>query len=395
MKNLFTLSLLVMAISASVFCQPPQAFKYQAVIRDASGEIMSNQSVYIRINIHNEIPEGIIIYQEIFSTTTNQFGLVNLEIGLGTPVIGSFQDILWAYDTKYIEVELSFDGGVDYYSLGTNELLSVPYALYSGRSADSYWGLYNGCIYFNSGNVGIGTSNPLEKLHVADHIRIGEDPSYPTVYGEIYHEGGGTGFKINANAGGGGWADLLFQTNGTTKMFIESGGNVGIGTTSPTSRLDVQGNITIRDIATGDIAIQLGKGLDYAEGFNVTDKTQIEPGTILCIDTENPGKLKISENPYDKTVAGIVAGANGLGSGVRLGTQEFDCDVALAGRVYCNTIASSEDIEPGDMLTTSAVPGYAMKATDNQKAQGAIIGKAMESLKKGKKGQILVLVTLQ
>ena len=395
MKNLFTLSLLVMAISASVFCQPPQAFKYQAVIRDASGEIMSNQSVYIRINIHNEIPEGIIIYQEIFSTTTNQFGLVNLEIGLGTPVIGSFQDILWAYDTKYIEVELSFDGGVDYYSLGTNELLSVPYALYSGRSADSYWGLYNGCIYFNSGNVGIGTSNPLEKLHVADHIRIGEDPSYPTVYGEIYHEGGGTGFKINANAGGGGWADLLFQTNGTTKMFIESGGNVGIGTTSPTSRLDVQGNITIRDIATGDIAIQLGKGLDYAEGFNVTDKTQIEPGTILCIDTENPGKLKISENPYDKTVAGIVAGANGLGSGVRLGTQEFDCDVALAGRVYCNTIASSEDIEPGDMLTTSAVPGYAMKATDNQKAQGAIIGKAMESLKKGEKRQILVLVTLQ
>ena len=250
MKRKITTLLIGLIISGYMVAQPPQAFKYQAVVRDAAGEIMSNQSVYIRINIHNEIPEGIIIYQELFSTTTNQFGLVNLEIGLGTPVIGSFQDILWAYDTKYIEVELSFDGGVDYYSLGTNELLSVPYALYSGRSADSYWGLYNGCIYFNSGNVGIGTSNPLEKLHVADHIRIGEDPSYPTVYGELYHEGGGTGFKINANAGGGSWADIYFQTNGTTKMFIESSGNVGIGTTDLATgyKLSVDGKVACEEV---------------------------------------------------------------------------------------------------------------------------------------------------
>ena len=188
---------------------------------------------------------------------------------------------------------------------------------------------------------------------------------------------------------------MYFQTNANTRMFIESGGNVGIGTTSPTTRLDVQGNVTIRDISTGDIAIQLGKGLDYAEGFDVSDDFEIEPGTILCIDTHNPGQLKISENPYDKTVAGIVAGANGLGSGVRLGTKEFDCDVALAGRVYCNTIATTEDIEPGNLLTSSSIPGFAMKVTDFEKAQGAIIGKAMENLKKGEKGQILVLVTLQ
>ena len=88
------------------------------------------------------------------------------------------------------------------------------------------------------------------------------------------------------------------------------------------------------------------------------------------------------------------AGANGLGSGVRLGTQEFDCDVALAGRVYCNTIATTENIEPGDLLTTSSIPGFAMKVTDFENAHGAILGKAMESLEKGKKGQILVLVTL-
>jgi hypothetical protein len=89
-----------------------------------------------------------------------------------------------------------------------------------------------------SGNVGIGSSTPNAKLHVNDRIRVGEDPSYPLVYGELIHEGSGNGFKINANAGGG-WADMHLQTNGTTKMFIESNGQVGIGTTSPYYRLQV------------------------------------------------------------------------------------------------------------------------------------------------------------
>jgi hypothetical protein len=69
--------------------------------------------------------------------------------------------------------------------------------------------------------------------------------------------------------------------------------------------------------------------------------------------------------------------------------------VALAGRVYCNVDATAATVEPGDLLTTSDRPGYAMKAIDYPRAQGAILGKAMQKLEKGKKGQILVLVTLQ
>jgi hypothetical protein len=76
--------------------------------------------------------------------------------------------------------------------------------------------------------------------------------------------------------------------------------------------------------------------------------------------------------------------------------DQFDFDVALAGRVYCNVDATrTAAVEPGDLLTTSATPGYAMKGTDYSRAQGAILGKAMERLDKGEKGQILVLVTLQ
>ncbi len=158
---------------------------------------------------------------------------------------------------------------------------------------------------------------------------------------------------------------------------------------------EFRGNVIISSRSTASTVMELGEGLDYAEGFDVSDKSEIAGGTVLVIDSKNPGKLAISDKPYDSKVAGIVAGAKGQGSGVRLGPDEFDFDVALAGRVYCNVDATKAAVEPGDLLTTSVTPGYAMKATDYIRTQGAILGKAMESLEKGKKGQILVLVTLQ
>ena len=158
---------------------------------------------------------------------------------------------------------------------------------------------------------------------------------------------------------------------------------------------DLQGKVIIRDYSSGNPVMELGAGLDYAEGFDVSGKKEIGPGSVLIIDPDNPGKLTIADKPYDSKVAGIVTGAKDQGSGVRLGSDQFDYDVALAGRVYCNVDATYGSIEPGNLLTTSPTPGYAMKATDYERAQGAILGKAMEMLEEGEKGQILVLVTLQ
>ena len=104
---------------------------------------------------------------------------------------------------------------------------------------------------------------------------------------------------------------------------------------------------------------------------------------FLVIDAEHPGKLTQSTQPYDRRVAGIVAGAEGLGSTVRIGAQGFDFDVALAGRVYCLVDATRFGVQPGDLLTTSATPGHAMKVTDPDRAPGAVLGKAMEPLEQG------------
>ena len=163
----FTLAILI-SLVIEVAAQSPQAFKYQAVVRDATGEILQNQAVGIRIAVHDSISSGTVVYQETFVDTTNQFGLVNLEIGHGTPVTGNFSSINWGSNSKFLEVEIDASGGTNYQFMGTSQLLSVPYALYSGGTSDtSMWNKNGDVVYYSNGNVGVGTSNPQGNFHIA------------------------------------------------------------------------------------------------------------------------------------------------------------------------------------------------------------------------------------
>ncbi|RLB05470.1 MAG: hypothetical protein DRG83_02560 [Deltaproteobacteria bacterium] len=253
-----------------------------------------------------------------------------------------------------------------------------------------------------NGYVGIGTSNPETKLVIEGNgtswaqgficlknfgdagIRFYRGTTDDALKYHIYNDSPSNILRIAPQSN--------LELGGIT---VTQSGNVGIGTTIPTKALTVRGNLLIQSQSNGADIVELGEGLDYAEGFNVSDQKKLEAGTVLIIDPDNAGHLTQSFQPYDRKVAGIVAGAKGLGSGVRLAPGQFDHDVALAGRVYCKVDATKEGIQPGDLLTTSATPGYAMKVMDYSRAQGAVLGKAMESLEKGKKGLILVLVTLQ
>jgi hypothetical protein len=281
------------------------------------------------------------------------------------------------YEGEDVKWHLFNESGADGLSLRNNAFSSILFAEQG------------------TGDIGLGTTNPRTDLEIVGttglRVTTGQ---HGNVFGEFKHAYSG-GLIINANAGGG-WADISMQTDGNTRMFIERAGNVGIGTGTevPPERLTVRGNILVQS-STGASVAEIGEGLDYAEGFNVTENVDIEAGTVLVIDSDNPGKLTVSRTAYDSKVAGIVAGAKGLGSGVRLGIGQFDHDVALAGRVYCNVDATEQAVQAGDLLTTSATSGYAMKAADYDRARGAILGKAMQKLDQGKKGQILVLVTLQ
>lgn len=226
-------------------------------------------------------------------------------------------------------------------------------------------------------------------------------------YGTSSGAGGGffrcsriDGVGVLAQASGTTGTGLLARATGTrgTGLLAEATGSSGVGLMAkgPVNSAQFYGNVAIYEYGTTNKVLELGKGLDYAEGFDVSgDLEDVGPGSVLVIDPANPGRLTVSRAAYDRRVAGIVAGANGLGSGVRLGAGQFDHDVALAGRVYCNVIAVDDDVVPGDLLTTAERPGYAMEAIDTSRSAGAILGKAMEPLARGETGRILVLVTLQ
>lgn len=162
--------------------------------------------------------------------------------------------------------------------------------------------------------------------------------------------------------------------------------------------MQVTGDVQVSGTITSQVLTITG-GSDLAEAFEIGGETSIEAGMVVSIDAANPGQLKLASEPYDRKVAGIVSGANGLSPGLVMkadGKEHADGDypVALTGRVWCWCIASNGAIEPGDRLTTSSQRGHGMKVTDGDRADGAVIGKAMTPLDQGR-GLVLVLVQPQ
>ena len=146
--------------------------------------------------------------------------------------------------------------------------------------------------------------------------------------------------------------------------------------------------------------LQITGGSDLSENFDINvDKDTLLPGMIVSIDPKNVGELVLCQQAFDKKVAGIVSGAGGVKTGMLMGQAGTKANgkhpVALTGRVYCWVDADAGGpVEAGDLITTSNTPGHGMRVGESTRASGAIIGKAMSPLEKGK-GLVLVLVSLQ
>jgi hypothetical protein len=136
MKKLFTL-LATVTVSVMLFAQAPQTFSYQTVIRDNNWQTIANQNVSIEIAIREDAANGTIIYKEAHSSTTNDLGLVNLAVGGGGVVSGSWANIDWGNHSYFIQVAVDVLAGVNYIVMGTTQLRSVPYALYAENAGSS------------------------------------------------------------------------------------------------------------------------------------------------------------------------------------------------------------------------------------------------------------------
>jgi hypothetical protein len=197
--------------------------------------------------------------------------------------------------------------------------------------------------------------------------------------------------------------------NGTLaySILVNSAGNVGIGTTSPGAKLELNGNLKLTSGSGASITFADGTqqttswtgvlcGGDYAEAVEAAEsRAKYEPGDVLVISTNESKDVEKASAPYSTSVAGIYATKPGvIGKRESLAKVSDDLPMAMVGIVPTKVSAENGPIHRGDLLVTSSKPGYAMKGTDRNRMLGAVIGKAMGSLEGGL-GTIQVLVTLQ
>ena len=135
-KLFTTLTIAFLFFSAIVSAQAPQAFSYQAIAANANGTPVVNGTVAVRISVLDNSATGTVLYTETHSKQTNAQGLFNLNIGQGSPTTGTFSGINWGQNAKYVKVELDPAGGTNYVNVGTNQLMSVPYALFAEKATE-------------------------------------------------------------------------------------------------------------------------------------------------------------------------------------------------------------------------------------------------------------------
>ncbi|MBL0006680.1 MAG: hypothetical protein IPP25_05680 [Saprospiraceae bacterium] len=286
MKNvLFWIIAMTLSLPVIAQSQPPQAFNYQGIARDISGNPLVNKNISLRLSILQGALPGSPVYQETHNVTTNKLGIFAIEVGHGSIEFGLLDNVQWGIADHYIQVELDPDGGTNYSLLGESQLLSVPYALYAGNAAsgEAFWQPNANGIHYNEGNVGIGTDNPTAKLSIHgndpvlnDRIYIdlnnestsnrslvwvnlsaGEPNSATSLqhFAETYDFDGDkySDFGILASSGRG----IILRADdpsGVIKFFaggsiqsspermrINELGNVGIGTQNPAYKLSIEG----------------------------------------------------------------------------------------------------------------------------------------------------------
>ena len=253
-SSLLTIALLLAAAIASA--QAPQGVNYQAVVRDGSGNLITSGTVNMRFTILQGSSSGTSVYQETQSVAPISYGLVNVVIGSGNIVLGSFPGIGWGSSSYYLKVEADPTGGNNFAALGNpTQFQSVPYALNAGNGN---WALSSGNIYNTNtgGYVGIGTATPTGPLNIScpiygasfnvyDFQPFGgqvEVAEVSSPNGPLFRLYGGTQGKY-MDLGVDSFGDFTLNNGGTgsTVLYVDQNtSNVGIGTASPNYTLEVQ-----------------------------------------------------------------------------------------------------------------------------------------------------------
>jgi len=196
-------TLFALFTASIIIAQSPQAFKYQAIARDEVGNVLSIWDIGLRVSIIQKGTDGQAVYVETHKVKSNVYGLINLVIGEGQTVSGNLASIKWGENKHYLKIETDLEGGTDYKEVGISQLYAVPYALYAEQAGNlsetenkkvtstqnrpkikpkstrctrdvipnsKFPADTSSYLNVNVGNVGIGTTEPEEKLDVVGKI---------------------------------------------------------------------------------------------------------------------------------------------------------------------------------------------------------------------------------
>ena len=301
---------------------------------------------------------------------TGKFNVGNVSIAQNALLMAQSTSHIYTVGLNGEESSLSFAHPVDgHYTImldGRNNKLSVGSVLIDGNAGDvAVTGNFNvGNV--NAGNVAVTGNFNVGNVSIAQNaLLMAQSTSH------IYTVG------LNGEESS---LSFAHPVDGHYTIMLDGRNN----------KLSV-GSVLI-DGNAGDVILQNG---DCAEDFEIVPAAEAEPGSVMTLN--DSGQLELGTRPYDRRAAGVVSGAGEFKPGLILGRRAGWSErlpIALVGRVYCKVDANYEPIEVGDLLTTSATPGHAMKATDVARSFGAVIGKALRPLRDGT-GLIPILIALQ
>ncbi|MEZ5003943.1 MAG: hypothetical protein R2730_13020 [Chitinophagales bacterium] len=254
MKNFITFVITIFISIQLLQAQAPDGFKYQAVVRSASGVTLPNQQAAFKFNILEGSPSGNLVYSERHAPTSNQFGLVNVVIGEGAPLLGQFSNIVWSSADHYIQIEVDINGGTNYESLGSFPLLSVPYALHAKTAANTFSGNYND---LNNAPQNISAFN--------------NDVGYVTTFSEV--DGSTTNELQTISLSG----NQLTLSNGGGTITLPSSGSDNWGTQVVATDNTISGNGTAGSPLS---VVAGGSGDDWGSQSVITDNTLSGAGTV-------------------------------------------------------------------------------------------------------------------
>ncbi len=314
--------------------QAPQQFNYQGVARSTSGAPLASTAIGLRLTIHDGSSSGTTVYQETQTPTTNAFGLYNVAIGGGTVVSGTFASINWAAGSKYLEVEIDPAGGTSYTSVGANQLLSVPYAMYAAAAGGGSTGTVTS-VTAGAGLSGgtITTSGTISMPNVGTAGTYGSGTQVPVFTTDAQGRvtgvtnttitAGGTGTVTTVNTTAGQLTGGPITTTGTLGLATAgTAGTYGSATQVPVLTTDAYGRVTA--VTNTTITVPTVSGTtNYVSKFTsataVGNSQIFDNGTSVGLGTITPtatNKLQVvnaSSSTNQHAVHGI-SGAAASGS---------------------------------------------------------------------------------